>query len=242
MANTTVTLFVPCLIDGIYPEVGEAVVAVFDRLQIPLAYPPDQTCCGQPAYNAGHRRQARIAARHFIRIFESAEVIVCPSGSCVHMVRDHYPALFRDSPRWLSRARAVACKTFEFCEYLVDVLNISTFDATYPITVTYHDSCHLLRGLGVGAQPRKLIGMVKGVKLIEMHDSDVCCGFGGSFAIKYPEISTALVADKVVHIEQSGAEAVVGGDMGCLMNIQGYLSRKGSPIKILHVAQVLAGK
>lgn len=224
-----------------FPEVGEAMVKVFDRLSIPLAYPEGQTCCGQPAYNSGYRREAAAAARHFMKVFEGAEAIVCPSGSCVHMVRHHYPELFPDDPVMAARARALAARTFEFTEYLVDVLGITDVMAEYPGTVTYHDSCHLSRGLGIARQPRRLLGNVRGLELIEMVDSDTCCGFGGTFSINYPEISVAMVDEKITNILATGADAVVGCDISCLMNILGRLSRRGEKVKVLHISQVLAG-
>ena len=239
--NKTVTLFIQCLVDGIYPEVGEAVVRIFRKLGTSLICPTRQTCCGQPAFNAGYRREASVAAKRFIDIFEAADAIVCPSGSCVTMVRHHYPQLFVDNDIWLKRARRVAAKTYELTEYLVDILGADDLGAKYDGTITYHDSCHLLRNLRIREQPRKLISKVSGAKFIEMHDPDRCCGFGGSFSVKYADISEAMVTDKVNNIIASGADTVVGCDMGCLMNIQGMLSRKGSDIKIMHIAQILAG-
>jgi L-lactate dehydrogenase complex protein LldE len=238
--NKTVTLFIQCLVDSIYPEVGEAMVTVFQKLDITLECPVDQTCCGQPAFNAGYRSEARTAARRFIKIFENAETIVCPSGSCVHMVRHHYPELFKNQPEWLARAQSVTKKTFEFSEYLVDHLGVEDLGAVYNGRITYHDSCHPLRGLGIQKQPRKLISKVKNAEFIEMKNSDICCGFGGAFSVKYPEISAAILEDKVKNIIDSDADVVVGVDMSCLMNIQGLLSRKNSGIKIMHIAQLLA--
>ncbi|MBN2332544.1 MAG: (Fe-S)-binding protein [Deltaproteobacteria bacterium] len=238
----SVTLFITCLIDGIYPEVGTAVVSIFEQLGIMVDYPTDQTCCGQPAFNAGYRREARAAARRFIEIFEHAPVIVAPSGSCVHMVRHHYPQLFQDDSRWLARARQVAAKTFELTEYLVDILGITDLGASYNGRITYHDSCHLRRGLGIAGQPRALLAAIKGATFIEMTEAESCCGFGGVFSVKYPEISTAMVEKKVNHIIDSGAHVVTGCDISCLMNIAGRLSRLGSPVRCLHIAQLLAGR
>lgn len=238
--KTGVTLFIQCLVDGIYPEVAESMVDLFQRLDIHCDYPLEQTCCGQPAFNAGYRTAALKAARHFIEVFESAQCIVCPSGSCVAMVRHHYPELFAQDPAWRSRAEAVARKTFELTEYLIDVLKIPDVGATYRGKVTYHDSCHLLRTLGVRTQPRELLAQVRGIELVEMADSDRCCGFGGAFSVKYPDISTAMVAEKVANILASGADTVVGCDMGCLMNIEGFLSRNGLSVKVKHIAQILA--
>ena len=242
MSKKHITLFIQCIVDGMYPEAGEAMVSVFRRLGVTMDYPPDQTCCGQPAFNSGYRKEARAAAKHFIEVFEKAGTIVCPSGSCVAMVRHHYPELFEDDPAWLARARAVGKKTFEFTEYLVDVLGITDVGASFKGKVTYHDSCHLLRTLGIAEQPRKLISAVKGVEFVEMKDSDRCCGFGGAFSAKYPDISTAMVAEKAQNILDSGAHAVVGCDMGCLMNIQGYLNRNNHNINVMHIAELLASR
>ncbi len=238
--NKTVTLFIQCLVDSIYPEVGEAMVTVFQKLGIALECPVDQTCCGQPAFNAGYRSEARTAARRFIKIFEDAETIVCPSGSCVHMIRHYYPELFKNQPEWLVRAQSVTEKIFEFSEYLVDHLGVEDLGAVYNGRITYHDSCHPLRGLGIQKQPRKLISKVKDAEFIEMKNSDICCGFGGAFSVKYPEISAAILEDKVKNIIDSRADVVVGVDMSCLMNIQGLLSRKKSGVKIMHIAELLA--
>ncbi len=222
------------------PDAAMGMVGLFDRIGIDTCFPEDQTCCGQPAFNAGYRTASRKAARHFIQVFEDAECIVCPSGSCVAMVKHHYPELFADEPHWLDRARKVSGKIFELTEFLVDVLKITDVGAVYQGTVTYHDSCHLLRTLGIGRQPRQLLSHVRGLRLVEMAQSDRCCGFGGTFAVKYPDISTALVADKVSRILETGADTVVGCDMGCLLNIEGYLTRMGHPVKVKHIAEVLA--
>jgi L-lactate dehydrogenase complex protein LldE len=239
-SNKTVTLFIQCLVDTIYPEVAEAMVKVFDKLGVSLTCPTDQTCCGQPAFNSGYRRQARVAAKHFIEVFEDSEIIVCPSGSCVNMVRHHYADLFQDDLQRLRRAQDLAGRIYEFSEYLVDILGVEDVGARFDGRLTYHDSCHLLRGIGVAQQPRKLLYRVAGANFIEMRDSDYCCGFGGTFSIKYADISNSMVTDKVKNIINTGADVVVGCDMGCLMNIQGKLSRMGSPIKVMHIAQILA--
>ena len=236
-----VSLFIQCLVDAMYPEVGVAMLKIFRKLDIPVDCPTNQTCCGQPAFNSGYRQQARVAARRFIEIFENKEVIVCPSGSCVTMVRHHYPQLFANEPDWQRRAEAVAGKIFELTQYLVDVLGIDEIRSRYSGKITFHDSCHALRTLGIKEQPRRLIAEIAGVELIEMNDSERCCGFGGSFAVKYPEISTAMAQDKVNNIIATGADAVVGVDISCLMNIQGLLSRKSAKIKALHIAELLAG-
>lgn len=238
--HPTVTLFVQCLIDAFYPQVGEALVRILENLGVRIAYPPDQTCCGQPAFNAGYRNAARRAARHFIEVFEGANWIVCPSGSCIHMIRAYYPLLFAEEPDWRQRALAVSRKCFEFSEFLVDVLGVDDLGAHFAGRITYHDSCHLLRGIGVREQPRRLLRNVNGAEFVEMPESDRCCGFGGAFAVKYPAISTAMLEDKIGFILASGADLVVGCDTGCLMNIQGMLNRKGIGIKTMHIAQLLA--
>ncbi len=237
-----ITLFVQCLVDGLYPEVGEAMLTIFERLGIQVDCPGDQTCCGQPAFNAGYRKAARVAAKRFIEIFENAEWVICPSGSCVNMVKNHYEDLFEDDTSWAERAKLVGQRTFELSQFLVDILGIKDTGAVYDGKITYHDSCHLLRGLGVKEQPRRLIRHLKQAEFVEMKDSDRCCGFGGTFSVKYPEISTAMVDDKIRNITDSGADIVTGCDISCLMNIQGRLSRMGSNIKVLHIAQLLAGE
>lgn len=223
-----------------YPDVGDAMITIFDRLGVQVDYPEGQTCCGQPAYNSGYRQEATFAARRFIQLFESAEVIVCPSGSCVHMVRHHYPELLKNDQEWHERAIAISKKTFEFTEYIVDHLRLTSVNASFPHTVTYHDSCHLSRGLGIDKQPRSLLNNTRDLHLIEMRDSDTCCGFGGTFAINYAEISTAMVDEKIENILATGAEVVTGCDISCLMNIQGRLSRRGENVKVMHIAEILA--
>lgn len=236
----TATLFIQCLVDGIYPEVGHAVVKIFERLEQPFSIPLEQTCCGQPAFNSGFHKEAAQAAKRFIEIFESASVIVCPSGSCVDMVRHHYPVLFKDNPKWLERAEKISEKTFELTEYLVDVLGVTDMESQFKGRITYHDSCHLSRRLGIKDQPRTLIRSIKGADLVEMEDSNRCCGFGGTFAVKYSDISSAILEDKVNNIIQTNANVVVGCDISCLMNIQGMLSRKKADVQIMHIAQLLA--
>ena len=235
-----VTLFVQCLVDSLYPEVGQALVRLFENLEIPIHVPLKQTCCGQPAFNSGYRKEAAIAAKHFIEIFERSQVIVCPSGSCVDMVKHQYPRLFEKGSSWQKRALGISNKIFELTEYLVDVLGIQDVGARFSGRVTYHDSCHLLRNLGVQDPPRRLIAHVRDCQLIEMAHADKCCGFGGTFAVKFPDISTAILEEKIDHIIEARVDAVIGCDISCLMNIQGMLSRKNSSIKTLHIAQLLA--
>ena len=223
-----------------YPQVGESMVNLFTRLGIPVAYPEGQTCCGQPAFNSGHRQAAREAALHFLRVFADSEVIVCPSGSCVDMIRHQYPLLFSDQPDLLRRAESIAARTYELSEYLVDTLGITDLGAVFKAKVTYHDSCHLSRSLGIRRQPRALLSKVAGLELVEMQDSDTCCGFGGTFSVHYPEISTAMVDDKLQAVLATGAEYVTGCDISCLMNMEGRAKKLGLPVQVIHIAEILA--
>lgn len=240
-SSKTVSMFIPCLVDAFHPEVGEAMIALLERAGMRVEYPLEQTCCGQPAFNSGYRTEAAAAARHFVSVFEQADAIVCPSGSCVHMVRRHYPELLADDADWRHRAETVSRRTYELTQYLVDVLEVVDFGARFNGRITYHDSCHLLRGLGIREQPRELLRHIQGAELVEMDESDRCCGFGGAFSVKYPEISTALLEDKVDTILATGADAVVGADPSCLMNIEGMVSRRGLSVKVLHIAELLVG-
>ena len=242
ISYTRATLFMQCIVDSCFPHVGEAMVAVLEGQGLALDYPADQTCCGQPAFNAGYRKEAARLARRFLDVFEEADAVVCPSGSCVNMVRHHYRELFAGDARLLDRAARVGAKTFEFTEFLVDVLGVTDVGAVWHGDVTYHDSCHLLRGLGVKDQPRALLGKVQGLRLIEMERSDECCGFGGTFSAKYPEISEALLETKLANIQATGAKAVVGCDMGCLMHMQGMIRRRELNIGVHHIAEILAGR
>ncbi|WP_459914644.1 (Fe-S)-binding protein [Desulfocicer niacini] len=237
----TVSLFATCLVDTTYPGAGHAVTAILNKCGINIDCPPDQTCCGQPAFNAGYQKEARRVARHFIEVFENSKAIVSPSGSCVHMVRHHYPILFKDDSSWHARAIQVAAKTFEFTEFLVNRLNITDVGARFNGTITYHDACHMHRGLGITEAPRQLIQNIKGLTFKEMTPSDKCCGFGGLFSVKYPEISQSLARDKAMRIVETGADAVVSSDVGCLMNIEGILHEMNPSIRCLHIAQLLAG-
>ncbi|CAA9366460.1 MAG: Predicted L-lactate dehydrogenase, Fe-S oxidoreductase subunit YkgE, partial [uncultured Microvirga sp.] len=202
---------------------------------------PLQTCCGQPAYNTGDRGTTRDLARRVIDAFRSFDYVVAPSGSCAGMIRKHYPELFADDPNWLPRADALAAKTYELTSFLVDVLGVTAVAGRHEGVVTYHDSCSGLRELGVRAQPRRLLASLEGLELVELGDSDVCCGFGGTFAVKYGDISNAIVGEKAKNIVESGAPTLLAGDLGCLLNMAGKLSRQGSPVAVRHVAEVLAG-
>ncbi|MEE8271112.1 MAG: (Fe-S)-binding protein [Alphaproteobacteria bacterium] len=237
-----VGLFVTCLVDLFRPTVGFAAVKLLERAGCTVEVPAAQTCCGQPAHNAGDRPDTVAIARGVIAAFESYDVVVAPSGSCAGMIREHYPGLFEDDADWAPRAHHLARRTHELISFLVDVRGITRVeDVAYPRRVTYHDSCAGLRELGVKQQPRTLLASVSGLELTELPDAEVCCGFGGTFCIKYPEISNRMVADKAADIGATGASTLLAGDLGCLLNMAGKLKRSGSPVESRHVAEVLAG-
>jgi L-lactate dehydrogenase complex protein LldE len=238
--DTRVGLFVTCLVDLLRPTVGFAAVKLLEDAGCSVEV-PRQTCCGQPAFNSGDRATTREIAEQVIAAFAPYDYVVAPSGSCTGMLKTHYPELFHGDPNWMPRVEAFCAKTFELVSFLVDVLKVDKVDARFAGTVTYHDSCSGLRELGIRAQPRKLLAGVAGLRLTEMRDADVCCGFGGTFCVKYPEISNHMVADKCREIAESGADTVLAGDLGCLMNIAGKLLRDGRAIRAYHVAEVLAG-
>lgn len=236
----TVQLFITCILDTLYPETGEAVVRVLERAGVTVDFPRGQTCCGQPAFNAGMRSQARQMAIHTIRVFEAAPgPIVVPSGSCTAMIRHSYLELFSGDSKWLPRAQALAARSFEFSEFLVDVLGVTDLGARFPGLITYHSSCHLLRELGVDQQPRALLAAVREAEFIELPHTQDCCGFGGVFSVEHPEISTAMLDRKIANIEASGVPIVVSCDAGCLTNINGGLHRRGKPQRVVHIADVL---
>ena len=234
-----VGLFITCLVDLMRPSVGFAAVKLLEDAGCTVDAPV-QTCCGQPAFNSGDRGTARDLAERTIETFRGFDYVVAPSGSCAGMIH-HYPELFADDPNWLPKANALRAKTFELTSFLVDVLGVTSVDARFDGAVTYHDSCSGLRELGVKRQPRQLLNSVEGLTLVEMNESDVCCGFGGTFAVKYGDISAKIVEKKAENIVESGAPTVLAGDLGCLMNMAGKLSRDGKPIAVRHVAEVLAG-
>ena len=238
--SVRVGLFVTCLVDLMRPSVGFAAVKLLEDAGCTVDVPV-QTCCGQPAYNTGDRGTTRDLAERVIDSFRGFDYVVVPSGSCAGMIKVHYPELFADDPNWLPKANALAAKTYELTSFLVDVLGVTAVAARFAGPVTYHDSCSGLRELGVQAQPRRLLASIPGVEIVEMTDSDVCCGFGGTFAVKYGEISNAIVADKTKHVAETGAPTLLAGDLGCLMNIAGKLSREGRTVEVRHVAEVLAG-
>ncbi len=239
-AGPRVGLFATCLMNLFRPGVGFAAVKLLEDAGCRVEVPATQTCCGQPGYNSGDYDAARDLARQTIAAFEGFDYVVGPSGSCMATIRHDYPVLFADDPKWLHRAEALAAKSYELLSFLHDVLG-ATPRAQYQGTATYHDSCSGLRSLGIKGQPRALLGGVEGLRVKEMEDAEVCCGFGGTFCVKYPEISEKIVEDKVRNILASGADTLLGGDLGCLMNIAGRLSRIHAPVKCYHTAEVLAG-
>ena len=239
-AHPRVGLFATCLVDLFRPAAGFAAIRLLEDAGCTVDVPMSQTCCGQPAYNSGDRADARQLARQVIDLFESHDYVVAPSGSCAAMLKKHYPGLFAGDPDG-PRAQALADKTFELVSFLTDVMGQTAVAARFDGTVTYHDSCSGLRELGIADQPRALLSSVEGLTLAEMKDSDVCCGFGGTFCVKYSGISNAIVSKKIAAIEASGADLLLAGDMGCLMNMAGKLSRQGSSVEVRHVAEVLAG-
>ncbi|MBI5586447.1 MAG: (Fe-S)-binding protein [Deltaproteobacteria bacterium] len=241
-APTTVTLFIPCLMDGLFPQAAGDLVYLLRRLGFRLAYPPEQTCCGQPAFNQGYFEPARKLARRFIELFEPAECIVCPSGSCTAMVKKHYEELFVQEPGFLERAQALGEKIFEVSQFLTAYVPLEKINARFPGKVTYHDSCHSARGLGIFAETRRLLARVQGLELVEMEDSKACCGFGGLFSRRFPEVSAAIGMEKIKQIQATGADWVIGNDPGCLMQIQGQLHRQALPIGVKHLVEVLAGR
>ncbi len=236
-----VGLFVTCLVDLTRPSVGFAAVKLLEDAGCVVSVPAAQTCCGQPAYNSGDNRDAKPIAAQVIAAFEGFDYVVAPSGSCAGMIRVHYPKLFADQPAMARRAKALAAKTHELVSFLVDVLKTTPAEAAYPGTVTYHDSCSGLRELGVKDQPRALLNKIKGLTLKEGAEREVCCGFGGLFCVKYPDISGRMVDAKVDDIVATGADTLLAGDLGCLLNIAGRLSRRGAGVRVRHVAEVLAG-
>ena len=236
-----VGLFVTCLVDLFRPSVAFAAVKLLEAGGVQVEVPRAQTCCGQPAYNSGDREDAAAIARQVIQAFERFDYVVAPSGSCGGMLKVHYPRLLADDPRFAERAKTLAAKSYELTSFLVDVVGFTELDATYEGTVTYHDSCSSLRELHTKDAPRRLLANVPGLTLVELPESEVCCGFGGTFSVKYPDISGAILDTKLNNILDTEANTVLAADLGCLMQIAGGLSRQRSKIEVRHVAEVLAG-
>jgi L-lactate dehydrogenase complex protein LldE len=236
-----VALFVTCLVDMFRPTVGFATLKLLEDQGLTVEVPEAQTCCGQPAWNSGDRETAKAVARQVIAAFEGYDAVIAPSGSCAATIVKDYPQMLADDPAWKPRAEALAARTHEIVSFLVDVLGVQGVDASCVGTATYHDSCSGLRSLGVKAQPRTLLASVEGLSLAEMADSEVCCGFGGTFCVKYPDISNKMVGDKIGNAAATGADLLLAGDLGCLMNMAGKASRDGRTLRARHVVEVLAG-
>ncbi len=237
-----VGLFVTCLVDVVRPEIGLSALKLLERAGCTVEVPLTQTCCGQPGYNSGDAAAGRALARKLIEEFADFDYVVVPSGSCGGQIKLHFVELFKDDPDLKARAEDLAARTYELTDFLVSVLKIERLDSNFAGRITYHDSCCGLRELGVQAQPRRLLALLPGVQLTEMNDCTQCCGFGGTFSIKYGDVSGAIVDEKCGNIRASGAQAVVLGDLGCMLNIEGRLRRTGDETtRVLHVAQVLAG-
>jgi len=236
-----VGLFVTCLVDLFRPTVGFAAVKLLEDAGCTVEVPATQVCCGQPSYNSGDTPDTKAIARNVIQAFDGFDYVVAPSGSCAGMIREHYAELFQDEPDTLPRAHHLAKRTFELVSFLVDVLGVKNVPVRYDGTVTYHDSCSGLRELGVKTQPRALLAGVQGLALKELPGAETCCGFGGTFCVKYPEISNRMVGDKARDVAKTGADTLLAGDLGCLMNMAGKFTRDGVDVKVRHVAEVLAG-
>ena len=236
-----VALLVTCLVDLFRPTVGFAAVALLEQAGCTVEVPRAQTCCGQPAYNSGDRADAKAIARQVIAAFAGYDYVVAPSGSCAGMVKVHYPELFADEAETLAAAKELASRTHELVSFLVDVRGMTEVAARWDRSAAFHDSCSSLREIGVKAQPRRLLASVAGLRLHELPSAEMCCGFGGTFCVKYPEISDKMVSDKAAEIAATGADAVLAGDLGCLLNIAGKLLRLGVPVEARHIAEVLAG-
>jgi len=237
-----VSLFVTCIVDQLFPKVGMAVADVLERLGFQVDFPEQQTCCGQPAFNSGYREEARQVARHFLDVFGDADYVVVPSGSCTSMIAHHFEDIFEKELDYLALARQLAPKVYEFSRFLIEVAGVDDVGARLDEVVTYHDSCHALRELKVKDGPRRLLSNVRGLELREMDAAEECCGFGGTFSVKFAEVSGGMARTKIDSILRTGASTVVSVDSSCLMQIQGALSRAGLPIRTLHLAEVLANR
>jgi L-lactate dehydrogenase complex protein LldE len=237
-----VSLFVTCMVDQLFPKVGMAMADVLEHLGYQLDFPEDQTCCGQPAFNSGYHDEARAVALHFLNTFEGSERIVVPSGSCTSMIVHHFAEIFQNDPETLARVHALEKRVWEFATFLIEVAGVEDVGARFDGIVTFHDGCHALRELGVKQAPRRLMARVRGLELREMMPAEECCGFGGTFAVKFAELSCAMAQTKIDAINRTGAGTVVSLDPSCLMQIQGALSRAGSSVRTMHLAEVLASR
>jgi L-lactate dehydrogenase complex protein LldE len=234
-----IALFITCLADQFFPQVGACTVRVLRRLGVEVTFNPAQTCCGQPAFNTGYRREARAVAARVLDLFDDADYVVAPSGSCTAMVRVFYPQLFEGQPRCLQQVAKLRTRFFELSEFLVKILGVEDVGARFPHRVAYHDSCHLRRELHIEQEPRQLLRAVAGIELVELPDYQLCCGFGGTFSVKFPEVSVAMGEDKVRAALEAGAEYLVANDAGCLMHLAGLIHRQGLPLRTMHLAELL---
>ena len=235
-------MFVTCVVDQLFPRAGLAMADVLERLGYQVDFPEDQTCCGQPAFNSGYHPPAQGIARHFLSVFKGSEYIVVPSGSCTTMISHHYEELFQDQPEALAEVRRLMPRVWEFSKFLLEVAQVDDVGASYPGVVTYHDSCHALRDLGIKTGPRRLLSKVRGLTLNEMDACEECCGFGGTFSVKFPEISGGMARTKIESIKRTQADTVVSIDSSCLMQLQGAIARAGLPIRTMHLAEILASR
>jgi L-lactate dehydrogenase complex protein LldE len=236
-----VGLLVTCLVNLMRPRIGFSALALLEQAGCDVLVPESQTCCGQPGYNSGDRKSAQRLALKVLDEFQDCEYVVAPSGSCAGMIRAHYPELFSELPEHLGRINQLAARTYELTDFLVNIAKLEAVPGSFTGTITYHDSCSGLRELGVQSQPRELLARIPGLNLVEMKEPAICCGFGGTFCVKFGEISTRMADNRCAHIEATGADAVVLGDLGCMLNIEGRLRRRGDfKTRVLHVAEVLA--
>jgi L-lactate dehydrogenase complex protein LldE len=235
-----VSLFVTCIVDQMFPTVGLAMADVLERAGCNLTFPPDQTCCGQPAFNSGYRDEARQVAKHFLDVFRASEYVVVPSGSCTSMIAHHFAELFADDAKRLEETHRLESRVWEFSQFLTDILKMDDVGARMQAVVTYHDSCHALRELKIKSGPRRLLSHVRGLELREMDAAEECCGFGGTFSVKFPEVSGGMARTKIDAIMRTGADVVVSIDSSCLMQLQGAIERAQVPVKTMHLAEVLA--
>jgi len=237
---TEVQLFITCLVDSFFPQTGEAIVDILHRLGLSVDFPAGQTCCGQPAFNAGLRAEARPLAEQTIRVFEKTSGdIVMPSGSCAHMMKHNYPELFADDPAWLPRAKALGERVFEFTEYLVDRLGVTDLGARWDGVLTYHPSCHLSRGMNIDRQPRALLANIRGATIVDLPNAEECCGFGGVMSMEHPELSAEWLKRKISNLEETKSPILVVAEAGCLMHIAGGLHRQGKSQHVVHIAEIL---
>ena len=241
MKNNRVALFITCLVDLFRPTVGFASIKLLEEAGCEVVVPRQQTCCGQPAYNTGDRADTISIAKQVIAEFEDYDYIIAPSGSCAGMISKHYPALFSQDSNWLDRANRISKKTYELVSFLTDIMGVDSVDSDFQGTVTYHDACSGLRELSIHDQPRRLLSSIDGLHLRELDDANVCCGFGGTFCVKYADISNRMVETKAEQVIATGADTLLAGDLGCLLNMAGKLQRDGVELNVRHVAEVLAG-